>query len=573
MLRLSFIVPFYNVEPYIEECIRSLYAQDIPQSEYEVICVDDCSPDGSRAIVERLQNEYPTLKLLVHAENKRQGGARNTGLKEAKGRYIWFVDSDDVVMANTLQTLLLIAESHELNILQFDYTRDFNKRSNSKIVIGEIRHGEAYLFGDALFDWVDALNGPWRQLIERKFLIDNNLRFIEGEQYEDTDYLIKIFLKAERVQHVSLIAYRYRENADSTTLTCLTPTNLAWQVNQYVRITKLVEQTRMPESRKKLIKMIGLSLTELRKYIKNYNYADRRIYRKTTSKELRLCRPYVKWRTWFAIRYGITWFLETNKNNLTKRLHETRTIIRRKWRTLRLRPIMVLCVHHISDAYNPFTMWECDWMQTEVFKQNIRHIQKCGYRFISLADAHEKLKRDRFRFHKYAVLTADDGYKSILNILPWLEERQIPITLFVNTKYLDGKSWSTTNEEQARRAKPDVDMLKEVCPDLYLSKEKLFSLTSPLISIGLHGHEHLNATKQTIAEFKDNVGKCQSALQHHPRYIPFFAYPWGGHNHETDELLNEMHLVPVISEDEMNFDNTEYIDRMPIERAVFEFCG
>ena len=57
MLRLSFIVPFYNVEPYIEECIRSLYNQNIPQEEYEVICVDDCSPDGSRAIVERLQKE------------------------------------------------------------------------------------------------------------------------------------------------------------------------------------------------------------------------------------------------------------------------------------------------------------------------------------------------------------------------------------------------------------------------------------------------------------------------------------------------------------------------------------
>ena len=56
-LRLSFIVPFYNVELYIEECIRSLYAQDIPWEEYEVICVDDCSPDGSRVIVERLQSE------------------------------------------------------------------------------------------------------------------------------------------------------------------------------------------------------------------------------------------------------------------------------------------------------------------------------------------------------------------------------------------------------------------------------------------------------------------------------------------------------------------------------------
>ena len=64
MIRLSVIVPFYNVEKYIEQCIRSLYDQDIPKEEYEVICVDDCSPDGSRAIVERLQKEYPNLQLL-----------------------------------------------------------------------------------------------------------------------------------------------------------------------------------------------------------------------------------------------------------------------------------------------------------------------------------------------------------------------------------------------------------------------------------------------------------------------------------------------------------------------------
>ena len=100
MIRLSFIVPFYNVEPYIEECVRSLYAQDIPQEEYEVICVDDCSPDGSRAIVERLQKEYPTLRLLIHTENKRQGGARNTGMRESNGKYVWFVDADDYIQPN-----------------------------------------------------------------------------------------------------------------------------------------------------------------------------------------------------------------------------------------------------------------------------------------------------------------------------------------------------------------------------------------------------------------------------------------------------------------------------------------
>ena len=134
MIRLSFIVPVYNVEPYIEECIRSLYNQDIPQEVYEVICVDDCSPDGSRAIVERLQKEYPTLKLLIHTENKRQGGARNTGMKVAQGRYIWFVDSDDYIKPNCLKSLLEQAEKEDLDILDFDFDADYSKQPFRKNV-------------------------------------------------------------------------------------------------------------------------------------------------------------------------------------------------------------------------------------------------------------------------------------------------------------------------------------------------------------------------------------------------------------------------------------------------------
>ena len=172
--------------------------------------------------------------------------------------------------------------------------------------------------------------------------------------------------------------------------------------------------------------------------------------------------------------------------------------IQRRWAKIRLQPIRVFCIHHVSDGYNPLTMWKCDWTQTEQFKWNILRLKQQGYIFISLTEAHVKLKQDWLRCKKYAVLTVDDGYKSILNILPWLEEQHIPITLFINTKYLDKKSWSTVNEEQARRARPNVDMLTEVCPDLYISKEELFALTSPLIEIGSHGHEHVDATTQTI---------------------------------------------------------------------------
>ena len=238
--------------------------------------------------------------------------------------------------------------------------------------------------------------------------------------------------------------------------------------------------------------------------------------------------------------------------------------IQRKLLKSRLQPMYVFCFHHVSDEYHPLTMWECDWTQTEQFKQNILHL-KSRYTFITLAEAHKKMQHDIFRFRKYAVLTADDGYKSILSILPWLEEQQIPVTLFINTKYLDGKSWSEINEEQAKRVRPDVDMLKEVCPDLYMREVELFGLTSSLITIGMHGYEHLDGTKQTENEFRTNVEKCKDILIDHPRYVPFFAYTWGRHNKETDSVLNEMGLLPVLVNGTKNYTYEGYIDRFAID--------
>ena len=240
-------------------------------------------------------------------------------------------------------------------------------------------------------------------------------------------------------------------------------------------------------------------------------------------------------------------------------------IIKRKWRTLRLRPIWMFAVHHVSDVYDPLTMWECDWTQAEWLKDKLLQLKHKGYSFISMTDACEKLKHDRFRRKRYIVLTADDGYKSILKFLPWLEEQQMPIMLFINTKYLDGKTWSAANEEQARSVNPNVDMLKEVCPNLYMSQEELFALTSPYISIGMHGHEHLDADKISLDAFRRNLEQCWELLMNHPRFILYMAYPWGSRNEKSDAILQDMKIVPVRFDGMGNFEYEGYIDRIPVE--------
>ena len=161
--------------------------------------------------------------------------------------------------------------------------------------------------------------------------------------------------------------------------------------------------------------------------------------------------------------------------------------IRRKWTKIRLQPIRVFCFHHVSDSYDVSYMWEEDWTNTDVLKDFIIGLRDKGYTFVSLQEAHEKLKRDWFRSKKYAVLTADDGFRSLLNILPWLEEQRIPITLFINPKYILENSIgdNTKNRLEQTQSKLSSD-------EIYLKLRDIQAIQSPYISFGYHGFEHLD---------------------------------------------------------------------------------
>lgn len=217
--------------------------------------------------------------------------------------------------------------------------------------------------------------------------------------------------------------------------------------------------------------------------------------------------------------------------------------IRGKWMKLRLQPIHVFCMHHVCNAFDAESMNACDWMQIDEFKCRIQSMQHDGVEFISLTDAYAKLTNDKFRNHKYAVLTFDDGYASLKEILPWLEEQQIPATLFINGKYLDGKSYRKNPNEK------------------YLIKEELFSLTSPLIEIASHGWEHKRATEMTAEEFAESVKRNIGLLSGHPNYIPFWAYTYGSHSNNTDDYLHRQGLVPIYIDGMKNYNEIKVIHR------------
>lgn len=231
-IRLSFIVPFYNVEAYIEECIRSLYVQDISWEEYEVICIDDCSPDGSRAIVERLQTEYPTLRFLTTPENLRQGGARNAGLDAAQGKYIWFVDSDDYIHPNCLKKLLEQAEKESLDILDFDFACDTTlqtfRKNDQSFDMGPCTGADYVFCANYGGRWSWRCVCVWGGIIRREIISD--LRFREKVQYEDNDFALMMYARAKRVRHITDKPYYYRVVFNSTVHTCTKLTQVKYNI-------------------------------------------------------------------------------------------------------------------------------------------------------------------------------------------------------------------------------------------------------------------------------------------------------------------------------------------------------
>lgn len=174
-------------------------------------------------------------------------------------------------------------------------------------------------------------------------------------------------------------------------------------------------------------------------------------------------------------------------------------------------------------------------MQIDEFKAKVQSMQQDGVEFISLTEAYAKLKNDKFRNHKYAVLTFDDGYASLKEILPWLENQKIPATLFINGKYLDGKSYRKNPNEK------------------YLTKEELFSITSPLIEVGSHGWKHADASLMSKGEFVEYIDQNVQLLSNHSHYVSFHAYTWGRHTTDTDAYLLSNDIIPVYIDGMKNY--------------------
>lgn len=225
MLRVSVIIPVFNVEKYLEECLESILAQTL--KDIEIICVNDGSVDNSLSILRRYESEYPQIKVLDQL-NGGQSAARNRAMEYASGEYVYFMDSDDLLTSKALDELYQICTERQLDILYFSGTSFFEdedlERRHKGFVNSYYRKGTytETLSGDKMFvtliDNRDYYVSPCLQLLRRQFLNENKIRFFEGIIHEDNCFSFQTLLLAKKAFCVNDI-YFYRRVRGASVMT------------------------------------------------------------------------------------------------------------------------------------------------------------------------------------------------------------------------------------------------------------------------------------------------------------------------------------------------------------------
>lgn len=243
---ISVVVPFYNVEAYLADCLESILAQEF--DDVEVLLVDDGSPDGSRAIAEEYVARHDHLRLLTR-ENGGLGAARNTGLREAGGEFLTFVDSDDELPTDALGILVRSARETGADIVcgsveRFDSTRTWPAQWAGPI------HAQRRT-GVTLEDFLPLVRNLYtcNKLFRRDFFGAQGLWFREGVSYEDQPIITQLMARARSIDVLPDTVYRYRQRDDRSSLSQQTATVrdlrdriLAWELSREVLTEELSRQ-------------------------------------------------------------------------------------------------------------------------------------------------------------------------------------------------------------------------------------------------------------------------------------------------------------------------------------------
>ena len=242
---VSVIIPVYNVEQYLEECIKSVLAQTY--ENWEMILVDDGSTDCSGNICDEYQKKDERIQV-VHQQGGGASVARNTGVSKANGEYIYFLDSDDWILPETLEELMTCAKKEQAQIVYFDANSFYDHDSNAKIEQRYIRkHSYETSAGYEVLEQ-HLKNKEYHcsvplMLLDREWLRKTEITFIPHIIYEDMIFTYEILCKADCVAQVKKALYqrRYRKNSVMTTKKSLKNFTSACRVYEEVKMFSMEE--------------------------------------------------------------------------------------------------------------------------------------------------------------------------------------------------------------------------------------------------------------------------------------------------------------------------------------------
>ena len=225
-MKLSIVIPAYNVEQYIGNCLDSIFSQQIETDRLEVIVVNDGSKDGTEGIIKQYAVKHPNL-IYISQENQGQSVSRNNGLKRATGDIIWYIDSDDTANEGSINKIFHYFEKYpEADLLIFDWRHVYTDRNKEIYCHGFSQ--KRLKFRNNLYEKKldrEKANArligfvPWLVLCKRKYLLEHQLYLVPGLLNEDEEVRMRYFFFAKEVRYIPFAHYVYSANREGSLTT------------------------------------------------------------------------------------------------------------------------------------------------------------------------------------------------------------------------------------------------------------------------------------------------------------------------------------------------------------------
>lgn len=307
---ISIIVPIYNAERYLKECIDSLLMQS--KAECEFILINDGSTDRSEKIIKSYQDNR-----IQYFKKKNQGigKTRNFGIEKAKGKYLMFIDSDDYINPNTCKILFEQCEKEKLDIGVCNFYKDYEDKKREEVILPSFEN-------TTLKERPNLLNeinlSPWNKMYKREFIVKNKIKFEEKLKYEDVPFVVEALDKAKKIGKIDQSLNHYRVHTQSETAKrdekCFDILKIIDKIRIYLKekdymkesldqltvrmVTNYTIQQRMQVEKEIGNRFIEEAFAYLEKEVPDYKdnkyYKERGMFRRTIEKNLFLTKLYCK---------------------------------------------------------------------------------------------------------------------------------------------------------------------------------------------------------------------------------------------------------------------------------------